>query len=416
MKTKQTSSFWGEEEPYDDDGGPPPETWSIMCSVIDLSRIADSNITLSVQDFYSESNTSPKPTAKELLQTLRQPSQTTCLRVVLWWLDGTQTVPAELLDVCGLGLKIGPRFFEALVERANKRWGASERQVVVARPFQPNDPFQPTYTVIGNQIATVARNYIMDQAGTPPVLLIVGWNADGWDDQHFHYSNNPHLLRRDWDTVDVSPFRFATVDETRRDDTEVPTGSLFFRSRTYVKILDHLLKQNGSAAIGNQQLLVLSTLPMMHLDTLHMNAMILSLRQVADYDSGALQQWENGKLRSHIENTETSGKNFSRYAHSENGGDLLSRQEHLRIEELWRDTLSEARLLETQVRDALQLSASFQSIDESKKSIDLSNHQIEESRRGSYFVICCSEKLLMTSLVRICKDKLPSKAIRELTK
>lgn len=395
MKTKQTSSFWAEQEPYDD-GGPPPKSWSIMCSVIDLSRIADSDITVSVQDFYSESNTNPKPTAKELLQTLRQPPQTTCLRVVLWWLDGTQTVPAELLDVCGLGLKIGPHFFEALIERANQRPNASDRQLTVVRPFQPNDPFQPTYTVISNQIATVARNYIMDQAATPPVLLIVGWNDNDWDDQHFHYSNDPHLLKRDWDAVDVSPFRFATVDETPRDDTEVPTGSLFFRSRTYVKILDHLLKQNRSAAIGNQQLLVLSTLPMMHLDTLHMNAKIRSLRPAHLDESEALVQWENAKIRVHIEHTETSGKNFSRYAHSENGGDLLSRQEYLRIEELWRDALSEARLLETQVRDALQLNASFKSIDESKKSIELSNHQIEESRRGSYFVICCSTKLLMT--------------------
>ena len=387
-----------------------------MCSVIDLSRIADSNITFSVQDFYSESDTSPKPTAKELLQTLRQPSQTTCLRVVLWWLDGTRTVPAELLDVCGLGLKIGPRFFEALIERADKRSNASDRQLTVVRPFQPNDPFQPTYTVIGNQIATVARNYIMDQAGTPPVLLIVGWNADEWDNQHFHYSNDPHLLQRDWDAVDVSPFRFATVDETLRDDTEVPTGSLFFRSRTYVKILDHLLKENRSAAMGNQQLLVLSALPMMHLDTLHMSAKIRSLRQAHFDESETLVQWENARIRSHIEHTETSGKNFSRYARSENGGDLLSRQEYLRIEELWRDALSEARLLETQVREALQLSASFKSIDESKKYIELSNHQIEESRRGSYFVICCSEKLANDSLVRICKHKLPAKAIIGLTK
>ncbi len=415
MKTKQTSFFWGETKPYDDDGGPPPETWSIMCSVIDLSRDADSNTTLSVQDYYSESNSNPKPTAKELLQNLRLPSQTTCLRVVLWWLDGSPTVPEELLDVCGLGLKIGPRFFEALIERANKRSHQSNRQLAVSRPFQPNDPFQPTYTVIGNQIATVARNYIMDQADNPPVLLIVGWNADQWDDFHFHYSNNPRLLKRGWDAVDVSPFRFATVDEPRRDVTEVPTGSLFFRSRTYVKTLDHLLKQNRSAAIEDQQLLVLSTLPMMHLDTLHMNAKIRSLRQNLD-ESEDHVRWENANIRSHIEHTETNGKNFRRYAHSEKSGDLLNRQEYLRIEELWRDALSEARRLETQTREALQLNASFKSIDESKKSIELSNHQIEESRRGSYFVICCSENFANDSLVRICKHKPPSKSIRGLTK
>lgn len=90
-------------------------------------------------------------------------------------------VTSELLDVCGLGLKIGPRFFEALYDKADRRTMEHPRRRVLG-------PFHQSYTVVGNQITTMANDYISGHENAPPVLLIVGWDDDDWgfDEDHHH--------------------------------------------------------------------------------------------------------------------------------------------------------------------------------------------------------------------------------------
>ena len=361
----------------------PPSSSSqrYMCSIIDLLRDEKSNLSMSSQDYYSEARLG----ATEMLGNLRHPSQTACLRVLLWWSYDNYGEPRDLFEVCGLGLKIHPRFFEALIDRANKNSLDDRYKRGLVQPSLPDDLFRSNYTVVGNHILTIARDYISGRADIPPILLIVGW-SDGRDDCAWgdHSGNEfdpdtPHSYKCEPD--EVSHFQASVVESGR---------SRFLRSRTYVRILDQLLKRSDSAATGNEHLLILSTLPLMHLDTLHMRANMRSLRRahIRDIENAEVANTvkrERNMLRRHIEDSETSSKNFATYAHSHEGGDLLRRQDFMIIEELWRNTLSQARLLETEVRDNLQLQASQLSLQESRKSIELSNQQIEENRRGSYF-------------------------------
>ena len=301
-----------------------------------------------------------------------------------------------MLNVCGLGLKIHPRFFGALSDRADKGSLNSLLQRGLVQPFMPGNP-SPNYTIVGNHISTLTRNYITGQVDIPPVLLIVGWR-DGEDDYAWHDelgdNFDPTTPHPDWCEPDeVSHFQASIVERGvteggLRNDMQIPRKSRFLRSRTYVKILDELLKKNDNAATGNEHLLILCTLPMMHLDTLYIYAKIRSLRRELIYrvHASAVKHQRN-MLRRHIEDSETSSENFANYALSQQGEELLRRQDFIRIKQLWRDALSHARLLETEVRDYLQLQASQLSLQESRKSIELSNHQIEENRRGSFFTL-----------------------------
>lgn len=187
-----------------------------------------------------------------------------------------------------------------------------------------------------------------------------------------------------------------------RNDTQIPRKNRFLRSRTYVKILDELLKKNDNAATGNEHLLILCTLPMIHLDTLQIHAKIRCLRRefIFGHRESAVK-YQRKMLRRHIEDSETSTENFANYAVSQQGEDLLRRQDFIRIKQLWRDALSHARLLETEVRDYLQLEASRLSLQESRKSIELSNYQIHENRKVKIFTILAFIYIPVTTVTSI---------------
>ena len=362
------------------------------CSVVNLSRNENSTIIISSQDYHPESN---RPeTATELLEDLRQPPPTAYVRVVLWWdvrdIRKQQDQPKDLLNICSLGLKIHPRFFEAFIDRADKYQLEGPLRRSLVQPSLPDDPFRPTYTVIGNQISTIARDYIVGRADTPPVLLIVGWNGGDYAWHHDNFDNfDPSMLHSEYcEPGGESRFQAPIVGRYLNNEGPILRRSRYLRSRTYIKLLDHLLKENDGAVARKEHLLILSTLPLMHFDTLHMHAKMRSLRwsyirSIKDTEYDANVKHERTMLRRHIEDSDMSSKNFERYVHSQEGGDLLRLQEFMRIKELWKDALSQARLLEAEVRDKMQLEASQLSLQESRKSIELSNHQIEENRRGS---------------------------------
>ena len=91
---------------------------------------------------------------------------------------------------------------------------------------------------------------------------------------------------------------------------------------------------------------------------------------------------ERQSFRHRIEDSESSRKNITRFAGFHGANHLLKPSGYTRIEELWEDALSRACLVETEYRDIPPLQVSQSSLEESRKSIDPTNRQIEESRRG----------------------------------
>ena len=86
------------------------------CAIIDLSKDADSTITISTKH-YEGGNA----TAADVLRAIRQPRKDSCARVLLWSTEprgrSARVLQSNFLDVCGLGLRVGPEFFVAVAYR-----------------------------------------------------------------------------------------------------------------------------------------------------------------------------------------------------------------------------------------------------------------------------------------------------------
>ena len=88
------------------------------------------------------------------------------------------------------------------------------------------------------------------------------------------------------------------------------------------------------------------------------------------------------RLRAMVEDSEDGLNHFLRYIHSQTSADWPLNKSWLRVEGNLRTTHEEARRFEAQIRDYLQLHVGELALQESKKSIELSNRQIEEGKRG----------------------------------
>lgn len=362
------------------------------CTLVDLWNHADSSIAIRIRD---EGTTGVASSSPALLHALRHPRHRIRLRVLLWWVDQRYPITPELLDVCGLGLKIGPQFFGTLTELSD-RWSLDDHRGKGVRPFQPGQ--SEHYTAIGTQLVTIARNYVSVQADTPPVradsppvIVIVGWDDRNWKDDDLQLHEYSRQATSDWFLDETPPFQFRQTINFPDENLRLETESAHSRSRVYTASLGQLLKRTECATIRDADLLFLSMMPLLHIDTLQMRAKTRSLRRLifsaftsrnSDLAEYSVMKDERFWLRRHIEDSEAAKKSFVKYLRALDGKVLLDGAQYLNLDELWRAALHEARMLETEVRDSMSIEAGQQSLEESKKSIELSNHQIEESRRG----------------------------------
>lgn len=86
------------------------------CSIIDLSKDANSTINISAKH-YEGGNA----LAADVLRAIRQPRSNSTARVLLWSTEprerSARILQSCFLDVCGLGLRVGPEFFVAVAHR-----------------------------------------------------------------------------------------------------------------------------------------------------------------------------------------------------------------------------------------------------------------------------------------------------------
>ena len=104
--------------------------------------------------------------------------------------------------------------------------------------------------------------------------------------------------------------------------------------------------------------------------------------QLVDQTSSKLHH-ERFWLRRSVEGSEDELSHFERYLSAEDANYLSDSSAYLRIKQETDQIHAEARRLDTEVRDYLQLVVGNLSLEESRKSIELSNHQIQEGKRGS---------------------------------
>ena len=103
----------------------------------------------------------------QLLAALGQPPEHVRVQIVLWTIG--ERISLELLDILGLGLRIDPQFFLAVIQTL----GARQR----SEPFDgvvDTRPLRPSHVVIHRVVATFVRHYHIDKPAAPPTILIAG--------------------------------------------------------------------------------------------------------------------------------------------------------------------------------------------------------------------------------------------------
>ena len=361
-------------------------------SVLDIQK--DGSMVTSFNAGRSESQLqNPRKINTRLLRNLRSPPEAIPLRIVLWSIPRGTFPNASITEVLGSGLYLDPTFFRDLPYYSTKPPSTRSHQVI-----------------IGDSIATVARDYRRD-GNVPPVLVIAGCI-----DLHsrFSYEDNELDKRFSWIFDEVMSEEISggtsvlrsTIDKGPPNDLEsVP-------SNYYHKLLGKYLHKENNVGSEDDALLLIAMLPLLRLEILRLRgqcsliASVLNLLQFEVENPGFRTEERKDKhytmldkhrfwLRRRLEGLQESKDHFPNFARSQNAANWLASKIWLGQDADIRDALAMARTKELEVRDYMQLQIGNLSISESRKSIHLSNQQMNEAKGGkksilSYSIVCAN--------------------------
>lgn len=328
------------------------------CAILDVhdKNSACSRVTLQCS---SDSGT-------KILSALRQPLATARVRIVL--LDGSELC-GEMVDALGLGLRIQPRFFQAFIARHSKSpaWLDETSGWRLAGDV----------VFIGSYVMTIVRNYLPARPDAAPTMLIVGPDIEYWKMEFGHNS------------TETFPFhRKATP--ARRELTS-PTNRLPLWMNEYVSHLESDLEKGSGLDLRVEDLSLILLTPLVQFSIFQIRVQYgkirSELRELAGkLDARAHRPLNLFKMRSElrrlIEDSEDTSQQLQRFKSFHKLGTTLQDRLSNTFEEDLRHARIEALRLETETRDYLQLQTGELALKESRKSIELSNSQIEEAKRG----------------------------------
>ena len=338
---------------------------SPTCAILDLATGEDSQPRISLHCCSSS--------ASVLLAALRQPPKGVAVQIVLW---KTSEFNERMVNAIGLGLGIHYRFFHILFAMSGRH----------SRVTRENDPYRldrrqlaPDSIAIGDAVVTIPRHYHSLYPEATPVVLIASEN--------FSTLNNKLHMYVD-EHFGLSSLTVGSLSEPR--DKIPPWLSAYCRI---------FLEAERDPIMGDSaDLLFRPLIPMVCFNTFSIREKCDSVRK--DYNDFIIHlessrkatqledlfKWRND-LRRTIEKSEDTLDQLPRFLSSNR---ILSLQRRKKLSEKpWieneiKKVHLEAYRLEIEIRDYLQLQTGVVAIDESRKSIQLSNLQIEEGKRGKF--------------------------------
>ena len=319
----------------------------------------------------------------QLLRNLRSPPKNSLARIIVWLIPrSSRFLPLGLVDAIGLSLKIEPAIFANLLSSC-RRLG-------------------PDYVVIGNSIATVAQNYIPNER-VPPVLFVAKVDHGMTD-----FSSPTFALDEEHDSMviealttelhgSITPCR--TAKDMRSLESLAPNSSGYLdrlSNHVLLSILSKYVQKGAGVDAQNNGPLLNALVPLLHLEVFYLHAQceitrraLLIAQSHSVEDLGAVKQSSHDTLdrqrfglRRKLEELKESRSHFVKFARSQNAPDWLKEQPWLSQEEEIIEMVTKARVVEAETRDYMQLQIGNLSIEESKKSIQLSNQQMSEAKRG----------------------------------
>ena len=318
-----------------------------------------------------------------LLQTLRSPPEDIPVRIVLWSIHPESRPHASIIEALGLGLDLDPLFFESLSqlrEVSGKLLSTRSHQII-----------------IGDSIATVARDYRRER-DSPPILIIAGYF-----DLHFGFTFYDEKSDKAYDRILKKVMSQEISRATSLFRPRPPPNDLAsVPSNDYLKLLSSYVYKDCYINSEVDAILMNAVLPLLCLETVRLRGQLSRIHSVLRYVQFDVEhpEWYDAKkeeryslldrqrfwLRRTIEGLQESRDTFQKFARSQNAADWLETETWQSQDADTRETLGMARSKELEVRDFMQLQIGNLSISESRKSIQLSNQQMSEAKRGKKFM------------------------------
>lgn len=338
------------------------------CAILDLSDGDDSRARLRLSCCTSSSSL--------ILSALRQPPAAVTARIVFW---EASKVANQMLNALGLALKIQPRYFQTVLTRCGNSGGLEN----LSSKFRKDRKIARDIIVIGQYVVTIACHYLSANLVAPPVILITGHHMDLWD-------NVP-------DVDEVLPFKYPPLETL----PNISSGVLRWMQE-YARILEAGLQKGKESTRSHTDLLFQSLSSLLYLlmfetrercglardeylncIATHNNLLELSTGLWHERRKTSVQRLYEVHLllRRMIEQTEDGLYQLQKLMHSQQIEFIGQEDSPGTMEQDLKRTLLETRRLETEIRDYLQLQAGKLAVQESRKSIELSNLQIEEGKR-----------------------------------
>lgn len=349
------------------------------CAIIDLSmeNLQEAKVSLRCASL----------TATQAFTALREPPSGVKVQVaVLSIPDKYLGLASEFASLFGLGLKLAPRFFDALHAQLKRH---AEFEVA------SNARFRCKHVLASGTVVAIAHHFALAKHESPPVVLIAG-------PPKIHDMIDQGAL---WDILyDGQPAQDSVIADCPSGVDDPDSEG----ARYYARLLSCFMKKDEDCTRSSTDLLLECLLPLLQLDILRIRELCSLVRR--DFVSLKAPKYKiNGHnigeflnptpsedktpdklyrcrtiLRSAIEQFEDEAEPLTDFVSSQIGENSTGRPAYVRIEKARDWVLKEACRLEAEIRDYLQVQSGQLALLESRKSIELSNHQIEEAKRGQH--------------------------------
>ena len=319
------------------------------------------------EDSIAASMSFHKASALRLFRAIKLPIEGDNIRIVVWYVEGSKPA-SPWVDIIGLGLKIPASFFTAL-EHIDHTWNASHLRF-------PN----PQHLIIGGDIATFLPG---DELNNSTIVIV-----------HVSDSEDPENFEHLDAEVELRNFVWGT---SKREESEKHTLPCKRHFDHYHRLFSDILILHADSISDNKRLFYASLLPLFKIRSIDLQMeyeragrALLELREEQDdldqeqsetYED--VDQWRF-RLRRKIEDFENAQQSYVNYVTLNDDIEWLHGRSHQMTTAYCSHVTTIARRLEAEIRDYMQLVIGSLSINESRKSIELSNASIQEGKKGLF--------------------------------
>ncbi len=313
------------------------------CDIIDFIKDGNSSISFNLC-CSTASNT-------ELFTALSEPQKGVYGRIMIWRAPNSRHNDFDFLEDLGLVLNIGPTFVESLYTTSeNHMFGFIHIPVFVA-----------SHVMVGESVATMTRCCMSEKSSAVPIVFIA-------------------------DTTDpvIDPGRVIPVFELHPEHSWPP--GIY----KYAEMIKGIIERNSDLSKSADALMIPALLAAIHLRAVYLcRACSYTLpgapKPLHDDPLEAMSK-ERNALRRRIEDLEGVTQDTMTGLTSLYGDGWSRKYGFESTVEYFTQTISRVRRYEADIRDKCQMQIGQLSLEESKKSIDLSTSQIEEGKRGELCV------------------------------